>query len=207
MSTGWAKTTTTVDEGSLPPPFTPGLEALFLLPVARALDANRCQTTAYNLYQIYRSAVASQVLFFRTGDEKVSDVNHDCDTRRSFSYGNLCILGASMTTYATRSPLQLLTNSHIMGDTRRTTRRTSARIAEKEDMPTISGSGQLMEKGKNVHVNGALVKHGKAGINGAGSTIGKVRGKRKIGGCFSCTDTMAYCSDCRMVSRAVDGKV
>ena len=41
--------------------------------------------------------------------------------------------GASMTTYATRAPLQLIQNPHMMSDAQREGRRTSSRLAEKED--------------------------------------------------------------------------
>ena len=94
--------------------------------------------------------------------------------RHALAISQLTSPKASMTTYATRSPLQLLSNTHIMAETRRTTRRTSARLADKEDMPVMNGVSHATEKTKT---NGIGLRSGKAGVNGA--TGG--RGKRKHG--------------------------
>ena len=87
-----------------------------------------------------------------------------------------------MTTYATRSPLQLLTNTHAMGEPRRTTRRTSARLADKEDVPVMNGVVHAAEKGKSGQNNGTSGKHGKASVNSAATGGAGGRGKRKHGG-------------------------
>ena len=84
-----------------------------------------------------------------------------------------------MTTYATRSPLQLLSNISIMSDPQRSTRRTSARLADKEDVPHVNGNNHVSEKGRGGQVNSASVKQSKVGVNGAGSAVGPGRGKRK----------------------------
>lgn len=94
--------------------------------------------------------------------------------RHALAISQLTIPKASMTTYATRSPLQLLSNTHVMAETRRTTRRTSARLADKDDMPLTNGVTHTTEKTKT---NGIGLRSGKAGVNGA--TGG--RGKRKHG--------------------------
>ena len=73
-----------------------------------------------------------------------------------------------MTTFATRSPLQLLSNAHIMSDSRRGTRRTSARLADKEDTPATNGVGEE----KQAKVNGASSKQSKSTVNGhAGTSV------------------------------------
>ena len=84
-----------------------------------------------------------------------------------------------MTAYATRSPLQLLSNTHMMSDPQKSTRRTSARLADKEDVPLNNGISQALEKGRAGHLNGATVKQGKVAVNGIEATAGTGRGKRK----------------------------
>lgn len=86
-----------------------------------------------------------------------------------------------MTAYVTRSPLQLLTNTHAMGDLRRSSRRISARLAEKEDAPVVNGNGYTGEKAKSSHSNGAGSKQRKADANGAGQGSTGAKGKRKHG--------------------------
>lgn len=87
-----------------------------------------------------------------------------------------------MTTFATRSPLQLLTNTHAMVEPRRTARRTSARLADKDDVPVTNGVLHAAEKGKGGQSNGTSGKHGKANVNGAATGSAGGRGKRKHGG-------------------------
>ena len=89
---------------------------------------------------------------------------------------------ASMTAYATRSPLQLLTNTHAMGEPRRATRRTSARLVDKEDVPVMNGIVHAAEKGKSSQNSVTSGKHGKASVNGAATGGARGRGKRKHGG-------------------------
>ena len=84
-----------------------------------------------------------------------------------------------MTSYATRSPLQLLSNTHMMSDPQRSTRRTSARLADKEDISLVNGNVYASEKGRGSHINGTSVKQGKAGVTGTGNIVGAGRGKRK----------------------------
>ena len=86
-----------------------------------------------------------------------------------------------MTAYATRSPLQLLSNPHMMSDLRRTTRRTSARLADKEDIPVINGAGNTAGKGIRNLTNGHGNKAVKANINGASNATAGGRAKRKLG--------------------------
>jgi len=87
-----------------------------------------------------------------------------------------------MTAYVTRSPLQLLTNTHAMGDLRRSSRRTSARLADKEDAPLVNGGGYVGEKAKSSQANGVGTRQGKAEANGAGQAFTGAKGKRKHGG-------------------------
>lgn len=86
-----------------------------------------------------------------------------------------------MTTYATRSPLQLLSNPHMMSEPRRSSRRLSARQPEKEGPPVANGIGHGTERAKGGQSNGASGKQGKAATNGAGPSAKGGRGKRKIG--------------------------
>ena len=87
----------------------------------------------------------------------------------------LAIREVSMTAYATRSPLQLLTNTHhLMAEQRQSGRRTSARLREKEDAPPSNGVTHGQEKPKT---SAKLVKtsaHGQA-------AEGRTRAKRKLG--------------------------
>ena len=89
-----------------------------------------------------------------------------------------------MTTYATRSPLQLLSNPHMMSEPRRSSRRLSVRQPEKEDPPVANGIGRGTEQAKGGQSNGANRKQGKAATNGAGLSVKGGRGKRKIGASF-----------------------
>ena len=86
-----------------------------------------------------------------------------------------------MTAYVTRSPLQLLTNTHAMGDLRRSSRRTSARVADKEDAPLVNGNGYGGEKAKSSQANGADMRQGKSEANSAGQGSIGAKGKRKHG--------------------------
>lgn len=86
-----------------------------------------------------------------------------------------------MTTYATRSPLQPLQNPHMMTELRRSSRRTSANAAHKEDTPIVNGVGHDTDRGKGGQKNGLGGKPGKAVVNGASSKPVGGRGKRKIG--------------------------
>lgn len=82
-----------------------------------------------------------------------------------------------MTAYATRAPLHLIDNPRIMSETSRgKSRRTSARLAEKEDVPYVNGIGHDSEpmKGRQI-VEG---KQAKGRLNGASS---KPTAKRKPG--------------------------
>ncbi len=80
-----------------------------------------------------------------------------------------------MTAYATRAPLQLIENPHMMSEVSRGHgRRTSARLADKEDAPLTNGISHENEPVKK-QVGG---KQGKSVVNGAGSKAG---GKRKPG--------------------------
>ena len=82
-----------------------------------------------------------------------------------------------MTAYATRAPLQLINNPHIMSEASRGHgRRTSARLADKEDAPYVNGIGQDSEFVKpRQNVDG---KQGKNKVNGATT---KPSAKRKPG--------------------------
>ena len=87
-----------------------------------------------------------------------------------------------MTAYVTRSPLQLLTNTHAMGDMRRSSRRTSARLADKEDAPLVNGNGLVGEKARPSQANGAGTRHGKGEASGVVQGSTGAKGKRKHGG-------------------------
>ncbi|KAL2038124.1 hypothetical protein N7G274_009071 [Stereocaulon virgatum] len=80
-----------------------------------------------------------------------------------------------MTAYVTRAPLQLINNPHIMSEASRGHgRRTSARLADKEDAPYINGIGNDSEPVKpRQNIEG---KQGKGRVNGASA---KPAAKRK----------------------------
>ena len=84
-----------------------------------------------------------------------------------------------MTTYATRSPLALLTNPHMMNDARKTGRRTSDRLREKEDLPipNVRGGGTTKASEKGV----TSEKPTKANASETSGTSRKPREKRKLG--------------------------
>lgn len=94
---------------------------------------------------------------------------------------NLIRSAASMTTYATRSPLQPLLNPHMMSELRRSSRRISASLAQKEDPSVPNGAQAEKEREKPGPRNGAVAKPGKIAVNGNSSkTVGQ-REKRKLG--------------------------
>ncbi|KAL9117845.1 MAG: hypothetical protein Q9187_005615, partial [Circinaria calcarea] len=126
-------------------------------------------------------ATFSKLLLLRTGDVENSAVVRACDARKTGPHtAELSPLKVSMTTYATRSPLQLLINPHMMSDSWRTTRRTSARLADKEDVPVANGTSHTTGKGKGGQANAVSTKQDKAVGNGvAGGAVGG-RAKRKI---------------------------
>ncbi|MCJ1381849.1 hypothetical protein MMC17_004961 [Xylographa soralifera] len=84
-----------------------------------------------------------------------------------------------MTTYVTRSPLQLLTNTHMMSDLRRSTRRTSARLADQEDTTLANGLQHVVEKAKAGRPSGTSAKQLKSEVNGNRVAPSGMRGKRK----------------------------
>ena len=87
---------------------------------------------------------------------------------------------APMTAYATRPPLHLIDNPRIMNEASRgQSRRTSARLAEKEDVPYVNGIGHDPEptKGRQI-IEG---KQAKGRLNGAST---KPTAKRKPGEIF-----------------------
>lgn len=86
-----------------------------------------------------------------------------------------------MTAYGTRTPLQLLSNPYAMSDLRRSTRRTSARLADKEDALVANGNGHGAEKANAIQKNGADAGQGQSTTNGTGDGVAGKRGKRKQG--------------------------
>ena len=82
-----------------------------------------------------------------------------------------------MTAYATRAPLHLINNPRIMSEASRgQSRRTSARLAEKEDVPYVNGIGLDSEPMKGRQTVEA--KQAKGKLNGAST---KPTAKRKPG--------------------------
>ena len=82
-----------------------------------------------------------------------------------------------MTAYATRAPLHLINNPRIMSEASRgQSRRTSARLAEKEDVPYVNGIGHDSEPMKGRQ--NAEAKQAKGKVNGAST---KPTAKRKPG--------------------------
>lgn len=87
----------------------------------------------------------------------------------------------SMLMYATRSPLALVTNAHYAMSERRSSRRISARLSEKEnDAPEANG----IEASRKA-ASGAANSTGKAGNADANGGKGAMKGKRKQGGSIS----------------------
>lgn len=83
-----------------------------------------------------------------------------------------------MTTYATRSPLQLLPNPHMMSELRRSSRRISASLAQKEDPSIPNGAQAEKEREKPGPKAGSVTKTGKTAVNGNGP---RQKAKRKFG--------------------------
>lgn len=86
-----------------------------------------------------------------------------------------------MTTYATRSPLQPLLNPYMMSELRRSSRRISAGLAQKEDPSIRNGAQAEKEREKSGPTSGSIAKPEKKNVNGNGSKTAAQRGKRKLG--------------------------
>ena len=81
-----------------------------------------------------------------------------------------------MTAYATRAPLQLINNPHMMSEPSRGGRRRSSRLEDKEDAPFSNG---IVHDSETVKGHQKTVgKQGKGNANSAGS---KAAPKRKPG--------------------------
>ncbi|KAL8650828.1 MAG: hypothetical protein Q9210_003597 [Variospora velana] len=85
-----------------------------------------------------------------------------------------------MTTYATRSPLQLIHNPHMMSQPRRSSRRLSARLGDQEDAPATNGLPLVNEKSKSGQSSGPHAKQTRGGVNGATSNAPGTKAKRKL---------------------------
>ncbi|KAL8707077.1 MAG: hypothetical protein Q9220_007827 [cf. Caloplaca sp. 1 TL-2023] len=68
-----------------------------------------------------------------------------------------------------------------MTEPRRSSRRLSARLGDKEDVPPMNGVMHGGEKGKHGQSTGSSTKQGKAGVNGVSSTAAGAKAKRKLG--------------------------
>ena len=68
-----------------------------------------------------------------------------------------------------------------MGDSRLSTRRTSARLADKEDAPLTNGNGYAAEKVKVNQTSSVGARNGKVEASGAAQNSGVGRAKRKHG--------------------------
>lgn len=75
---------------------------------------------------------------------------------------------ASMTAYATRAPLQLINNPHMMSEAHGRGRRTSKRLEDKEDAPLVNGVGH--EHHENESVKGGRQGKGKNGASAKPAT-------------------------------------
>lgn len=82
-----------------------------------------------------------------------------------------------MTAYATRAPLQIINNPHMMSEPSRGGRRRSSRLEDKEDAPFANGIIHDSEPVKGRQ--NATGKQGKGSINTTGA---KPAAKRKPGG-------------------------
>ncbi|KAL8734625.1 MAG: hypothetical protein Q9181_003125 [Wetmoreana brouardii] len=68
----------------------------------------------------------------------------------------------------------------MMSEPRRSSRRLSAKVGEKEDAPLVNGVVHGNEKGKSGQSSGGHAKQLKAGVNGATSTGAGAKAKRKL---------------------------
>lgn len=109
---------------------------------------------------------------------------------------NLIHSAASMTTYATRSPLQPLLNLHMMSQLRRSSRRTSATLAQKEDPSVPNGAPGEKEGEKLGPTNGSIAKLEKVAVNGNKSKTTGQRGKRKLGQLIQITRRLEPSGSC-----------
>ncbi|KAI4138564.1 MAG: hypothetical protein L6R39_006721 [Caloplaca ligustica] len=85
-----------------------------------------------------------------------------------------------MTAYATRSPLQLVHNPHMMSQPRRSSRRLSARLGEQEDAPVVNGFAPGNEKAMNGQSSGSNAKQTRSAVNGASSSAAGSKAKRRL---------------------------
>lgn len=69
----------------------------------------------------------------------------------------------------------------MMSELRRSSRRTSASLAQKEDASVPGGAQGEKEREKLGSKNGAITKLGKVAVNGNNSKTTGQRGKRKLG--------------------------
>ncbi|KAL8946275.1 MAG: hypothetical protein Q9222_007305, partial [Ikaeria aurantiellina] len=67
-----------------------------------------------------------------------------------------------------------------MTEPRRSSRRLSARLGDKEDVPTVNGVAHGGEKGKSGQSSGSSTKQGKSGVNGVNSSAAGAKAKRKL---------------------------
>ena len=81
-----------------------------------------------------------------------------------------------MTAYATRAPLQIINNPHMMSEPSRGGRRRSSRLEDKEDAPLTNGIAHDLETAKGRH--NTTGKQPKGNLNGVAS---KAAPKRKPG--------------------------
>lgn len=69
----------------------------------------------------------------------------------------------------------------MMSEPRRSSRRLSARLGDKEDAPVVNGVAHGNEKGKGGQSLGNNAKQAKAGVNGASLSGAGAKAKRKLG--------------------------
>ncbi|KAL8710899.1 MAG: hypothetical protein Q9225_007208 [Loekoesia sp. 1 TL-2023] len=75
-----------------------------------------------------------------------------------------------------------------MSEPRRSSRRLSARLGDKEDVPMVNGVAHTNEKSRSGQSSGSNAKQAKAGVNGATSSAAGTKAKRKLESDFGATD-------------------
>ena len=107
-----------------------------------------------------------------------SESYHYTRPQRSIStfQSSIVVAIASMTTFATRAPLQPILNSHMMSEPREHGRRTSKRLEQKEDAVLVNGTGN-----ENEPLKGSQSDAGKPGKSKTSNSGIKSATKRKPG--------------------------
>ena len=92
----------------------------------------------------------------------------------------ISLTAASMTTFATRAPLQQILNPHMMSEPRENGRRSSKRLEQKEDAMLVNGIGHENEPPKNSKSDGVKQMKGRGTGAAAKSAVKRKPGEHPV---------------------------